>query len=120
DERRAASLAGLRESIDFGMTTLGEIATTGWPVEAFLAVADKLPSATVFLEAIGLRRERVESAISAARDHVALTAKHHMHIGISPHAPYTVHPDLVRQLAGLSSVAGVPLAMHLAESRQEL
>ena len=120
DERQAGSLAGLRESIDFGVTSLGEIATAGWPVEAFLADADKLPSATVFLEVIGLRRERIESAVIAARDHVALAAKDRMRIGISPHAPYSVHPDFVRQLAGLSSVAGVPLAMHLAESHEEL
>jgi aminodeoxyfutalosine deaminase len=120
DERRAAAVAGLRESSRFGVTNLGEIATAGWPVEAFLADADKLPSATVFLEAIGLQPERIESAINAARDHVALAAKHRMRIGVSPHAPYSVHPDLVRKLAGLSSVAGVPLAMHLAESPEEL
>src|ERR1700676_4382164 len=65
DERQAASIAGLRESSRFGTTSLGEIATAGWPIEAFYADADKLPSATVFLEAIGLRSERIESAMGA-------------------------------------------------------
>ena len=120
DERQAASIAGLRQTIGFGTTSLGEIATAGWPVEAFLADADRMPSATVFLEAIGLRSERFESAMGAAREHVALTAKQGIRIGIGPHAPYSVHPQLIRRLVALSSVAGVPLAMHLAESPEEL
>jgi aminodeoxyfutalosine deaminase len=119
-ERQTASLAGLRESSRFGTTSVGEIATAGWPIEAFFPNSDNVPEATVFLEALGLRTERIESAMSAAREHFALAAKHGVRIGMSPHAPYSVHPDLVRQLAGLSSVAGVPLAMHLAESSEEM
>jgi cytosine/adenosine deaminase-related metal-dependent hydrolase len=119
-KRQSASLAGLRENSRFGTTSVGEIATVGWPIEAFFPNSDNVPEATVFLEALGLRPERIESAMTAAREHLALAAKHSVRIGISPHAPYSVHPDLVRQLAGLSSVAGVPLAMHLAESSEEM
>jgi cytosine/adenosine deaminase-related metal-dependent hydrolase len=40
--------------------------------------------------------------------------------GISPHAPYTVSPELVRSVAALSKAERFPVAMHLAESRDEL
>jgi cytosine/adenosine deaminase-related metal-dependent hydrolase len=40
--------------------------------------------------------------------------------GISPHAPYTVTPELVHRVAELSAKERFPVAMHLAESREEL
>ncbi len=39
--------------------------------------------------------------------------------GLSPHAPYTVHPSLFEGLVRLAKQACVPVAMHLAESREE-
>jgi cytosine/adenosine deaminase-related metal-dependent hydrolase len=40
--------------------------------------------------------------------------------GVSPHAPYTVSPELVRHVAEMSARERFPVAMHLAESREEL
>jgi aminodeoxyfutalosine deaminase len=40
--------------------------------------------------------------------------------GLSPHAPYTVCTELLDALVGLSASDRVPLAMHLAESQEEL
>lgn len=40
--------------------------------------------------------------------------------GISPHAPYTVHPNLLRRLVDLAGRHNLPVAMHLAESPEEL
>ncbi len=40
--------------------------------------------------------------------------------GLSPHAPYSVHPDLFRGLVDLAVGARAPVAMHLAETRAEL
>ena len=40
--------------------------------------------------------------------------------GISPHAPYTVSPDLVQKVCELSAKERFPVAMHLAESLAEL
>ena len=41
-------------------------------------------------------------------------------MGISPHAPYTVSPELLRRLIAESQQRGLPVAMHVAESREEL
>ena len=40
--------------------------------------------------------------------------------GLSPHAPYSVHPRLLAAVIALSAAERVPVAMHLAESREEL
>jgi aminodeoxyfutalosine deaminase len=40
--------------------------------------------------------------------------------GLSPHAPYSVHVDLLEKIIGLSVHRRIPLAMHLAETREEL
>ena len=39
---------------------------------------------------------------------------------MSPHAPYTVHPELLARAVDLSVEHEMPLAMHLAESREEI
>jgi cytosine/adenosine deaminase-related metal-dependent hydrolase len=41
-------------------------------------------------------------------------------IGISPHAPYTVSRTLVKDLVSLAVNYQLPMAMHLADSRDEL
>lgn len=41
-------------------------------------------------------------------------------IGVSPHAPYTASPQLIRELVSVAASRGMPVAMHLAESPEEL
>ena len=39
---------------------------------------------------------------------------------MSPHAPYTASPQLIRELVSTAANRGMPVAMHLAESPEEL
>lgn len=115
---RDAVAIGLRESISAGTTSLGEIATPGWSCKPF----QKTPlDCTVFSEIIGLAADRIVGGLAAAREFVE-SSRHDAtwRAGISPHAPYSVHQQLVRELAEWAARANVPLAMHLAESREEL
>jgi cytosine/adenosine deaminase-related metal-dependent hydrolase len=112
--RAAAIDRGLRESRECGVVVLGEIATPGWPAVSF----GRDFRGTVFLELLGLAAERVEPLLEMARQHIAQAASYAA--GLSPHAPYTVHPELLRQACELSAEAKIPLAMHLAESIEEL
>ncbi len=41
-------------------------------------------------------------------------------LGVSPHAPYTVHEDLLIDVTAYAMGAGLPVAMHLAESEAEI
>ncbi len=116
-ERVAHIAVGLHESLRRGVTTLGEIATVPWSPEPF----ERSPLAyTVFFELIGLRRELLEERLASARQWLSATASQSWRAGISPHAPYSVHPELFAQCIELAARAGAPLAFHLAESREEL
>jgi cytosine/adenosine deaminase-related metal-dependent hydrolase len=118
-QRRAAIIKGLAECRRFGTTCVGEIATSA-PIEAPWHAMNGSCEATIFLESIGLRAKRADESYAASAEHVGHGASGDIRVGLSPHAPYTVQPALVRRLASLSAVAAAPLAMHLAETREEL
>jgi cytosine/adenosine deaminase-related metal-dependent hydrolase len=110
----ASALGGLRESLAAGVTTIGEIATS---VPDGLSREEIVPRAVVFQEAIGFSAGRVESVFADVKQRLYDTAEP---LGVSPHAPYTVHPRLLTRLVGLARERYLPVAMHLAESREEL
>jgi cytosine/adenosine deaminase-related metal-dependent hydrolase len=118
---RSAVAAGLRESHAAGVTHVGEIATAGWSPEPFAASP---VGATVFRELIGLSQSRIDTLLQTAEQHVAGAGEDEnalaLRRGVSPHAPYTVSPELVRRVALLSGDRGFPVAMHLAETMEEL
>ena len=113
-----------------GTTLIGEIATAGWSPHVFVPPG---PRVVVFRELIGLRDEQIPEQLDLARQHLqgavrnvavsegatAVDDGHVLH-GLSPHAPYTVHPELFRALVDLAAEYHVPVTMHLAESRAEL
>ena len=114
----AAVRQGLAECEQAGVAAVGEIATLPWAAESF-------PTSRVrcrlFYEQIGLSRARAQQCLVDSRrwladfDDSPMMAK-----SLSPHAPYTVHPLLLTSLCELSKELRIPLAMHLAESPEEL
>lgn len=110
---------GLRESLTEGVATLGEIATTPWPRDVFMASPIH---ATLFLELKGTKPDKVAEQIEQARQHIAQNSECNSswRAGLSPHAPYSTSIDLIKQAVELSRANDLPVAMHLAESREEL
>ncbi len=108
---------GLAESIRAGTTMLGEIGTAAWPDTARPAA-----DIVVLRETIGLAPETCDARLAAARVHLAepWAERGPLRAGLSPHAPYSVHPELLMRLAELARERRAPLAMHLAESPEEL
>jgi len=109
---------GIEESIRCGVTTLGDVSQPAVPRGPY----DAAPlDCTVFLELIGLEPERITSALEAARIHVGAGRQSaRWQPGLSPHAPYSVHPRLLDAVISRMGRERVPLAFHLAESREEL
>ncbi len=110
--------AGLAESVRHGTTLLGDISGMGlsWP-----ALAEGPIRAVVFHEVLGLPKERARQAWATARAWVrAHPATTTCRPGLSPHAPYSVRRSLLRAAALLTARDGLPLAIHLAETRAEL
>jgi cytosine/adenosine deaminase-related metal-dependent hydrolase len=74
----------------------------------------------LFREVIGLKRELIEPTLATARNHLAESKRQWWRPGISPHAPYSVHPELFERLLHLASDAQAPIAFHLAETLEEV
>lgn len=111
--RLAGSLrAGLAESLSFGVTTIGEIATTV-PRGGYPSIG---PRVRVYREALGLSFTGGSLPGVVARDLDRLRGS----AGISPHAPMTVSSALGRALLREAAKRGLPVTMHLAESLAEL
>jgi cytosine/adenosine deaminase-related metal-dependent hydrolase len=110
---------GLEECLAAGTSAVGEIATTDW--RAADALPQTMPSTVMFHESIGPTPARAQSAIAAAQKFLAVQGtRPDVLPALCPHAPYTVHPHLLSSLVELSRQYRVPVAMHLAESREEL
>lgn len=101
---------GLAESLQSGVTLLGDIGTSGWSWDDYRTG----PESLVFQELLGLKAERTPELMTLAERHAASK-----HAGLSPHAPYSVHPDLFRQAVQLAQSSQVSVAMHLAETEAE-
>jgi len=110
--------AGLDESLRHGTTLLGDISAGGmsWPF-----LADAPLGSIIFYELLGLTKERAERSLEAAHAWLeSCPASTHCRPGLSPHAPYSVRTELFAQSALLARSPKRPLAVHLAESREEL
>ena len=115
----SAVQVGGRESHDTGTTLLGDIVSPDWS-SAWLT--EPRPRTIAFLELLGLSPERVAPQLEAAAQHFenARNSPAEFIPGLSPHAPYSVHPDLFRGLVDLAVSQRAPFAFHLAETPQEL
>jgi len=105
--------AGLAKALSFGTTTLGDIAGGG---SSLPILRDASCTSIVYHELLGLSAQRAQDAWLSIgrliRDHAD---NDRCMVGLSPHAPYSVHHSLFRA-AGRT---GLPLATHLAETREE-
>ena len=116
--RYRAAERGLEEVARSGTAAVGEIASPGWPEAAFQASS---VDTTVFLELLGLAPERVDPLLaSALRTWPTQPHQRSGEADLAPHAPYTVSLELVARTCPLSRQYQAPVAMHLAESREEL
>ena len=115
-----ASVArGLAESLSSGTTTLGEIASGDW--RSSHRGDAPLADIVMFHESIAPVENRVDAARATAEAFLARdVAQDQIRPALSPHAPYTVHRRLLESLVALARRFDVPLAMHLAESREEI
>lgn len=111
---------GLRESAACGVSAIGEIATA----DARAYAGDSSLDLTVLMEVIGFSKSRAESAFAAVSERLATARSSNLgppsSLGLSPHAPYTVSPNLLQRLIELAAKHDLPVAMHLAESAEEL
>ena len=107
---------GAIEAAESGTSLLGEIATAGWNAMALPANG---PRVVAFRELIGLKPETADLQITLAEEWLRRESQR-VTYGLSPHAPYSVAPELLRRSVDLAKQFDAPVAMHLAETRDEL
>lgn len=108
---------GLIESRSHAVQLIGEIASSH-PQPA----TRPTPQCLVFREAIGLAPQRIAQQLEMIDEFLRLRPALEQsggQIGISPHAPYSVHLDLLHALLERARQHQLPLAMHIAETLEE-
>jgi 5-methylthioadenosine/S-adenosylhomocysteine deaminase len=112
EEMEAIARLGAAECLASGITTVGDCSFVGASASACDALGLR---AIVYLEVFGTTDEQLETRFEANRERVAGSFSDRVRLGISPHAPYTVSPELYAACLEL----GLPVATHLSESPDE-
>lgn len=110
---------GLDACLQSGVTLVGEIATTGWKPDDYALG----PQAVVFQELLGLDPNRIAELESLAESHLGRWSEFEGRLppGWSPHAPYSIHPELCRRIIQQAAQRRtIPIAIHVAETAAEL
>jgi cytosine/adenosine deaminase-related metal-dependent hydrolase len=116
-----AAATGVAEALAHGTTTFGDVVdlrTFPEIVEVFRKTGAR---GRVFVEAIGFRPESADKVFEAVWDLVEMRAlPPNVETGVSPHAPYSVSRPLLERVVAVADGHGRPLAVHLAETLEEL
>jgi len=103
---------GAAECLASGITTVGDCSFSGASARA----CDELGlRAIVYLEVFGSDPVAARERFEDLREVAAPCLSERVVIGVSPHAPYTVTPEVYRMCASL----GMPVATHISESLSE-
>ncbi len=116
DNVQQAIELGISESVKSGVALIGEIVTHS---QLEYGLHKTGLSLLLFRELIGLTPQ----AVKEQKEIVAAFLKRYRDrhsLGLSPHAPYTVRPELLQQCVQWACEYTLPVTMHLAETRAEL
>jgi 5-methylthioadenosine/S-adenosylhomocysteine deaminase len=119
DEYVEAARRGLAACYAAGVTT---IADTGDSGAGLRVLAEAGGSGVAYQEVFGPDPVQAEESLTGLREKVTSLrrwASNRVHIGVSPHAPYTVSGSLFQAVAAWSRSERLPLAVHIAESVAE-
>ena len=107
-------LAGIDESLAAGVVAVADILSEGaLPTDAplhYLALQ----------ELIGTNDAQIDTALDSIRRCGRQKRTGTVQHGLSPHAPYSVRQPIWEQAVAESIASHLPLAVHLAETREEL
>jgi 5-methylthioadenosine/S-adenosylhomocysteine deaminase len=112
EEMEHIARVGAAECLRSGVTTVGDASYSG---AAATACAELGLRAIVYLEVFGSSTGQLTTRFEANQERIADALSDRVRLGISPHAPYTVAPELYAACLEL----GLPVATHLSESPDE-
>ena len=110
---------GVRDAWAAGVTCMADTGSTGAPLEALARLGGR---GIYYQEVFGPDPATCGASLAELTGAVALLSQltsHLVRLGVSPHAPYTVSDALYRATAEFARRNRLPVAIHLAESREE-
>jgi 5-methylthioadenosine/S-adenosylhomocysteine deaminase len=120
EEFAHAAEQGVRDAWTAGITCVADTGSTGAPLEALVRLGAR---GIYYQEVFGPDPRASGASLAELQGAVARLgplATRQVRLGVSPHAPYTVSEPLYRAVAEFARRAGLRLAVHLAESREEM
>jgi 5-methylthioadenosine/S-adenosylhomocysteine deaminase len=119
DDFYAAAVQGVQDSWAFGVTCVAETGSTGAVMRALHDLGGR---GIVYQEAFGPDPASLAASMAeleAAVSQLRRLATSQLKVGVSPHAPYSVSAPLYEAVAAYARREQMPLAVHLAESKEE-
>ena len=114
-----AAERGIRDCWAAGVTCVAETGSTGAVMEALARLGGR---GVVYQEVFGPDPTTCGSSLAeleTAVERLRAYASERLRVGVSPHAPYTVSAPLYRAVAAYARREELPIAVHLAESKEE-
>ncbi|HEX5385588.1 MAG TPA: amidohydrolase family protein [Gemmatimonadales bacterium] len=114
-----AARRGVADCWAGGVTTVADTGDSGAVIRA---LAELGGTGIAYQEVFGPHPEQCATSLAALVESVTRSsrfASERVRIGVSPHAPYTVSGPLYSGTAAWARGAGLPIAVHLAESPAE-
>ncbi len=115
----ASARLGIAEGLLAGITTYADTSSSGVVVEALTQMQARGIS---YQEVFGPDSRQCAASMEELRQRITRLASRSsslVRLGVSPHAPYTVSDDLYRAAAEYAAAERLPVAAHIAESREE-
>ncbi|MGC8667089.1 MAG: amidohydrolase family protein [Chthonomonadales bacterium] len=117
----ASAVLGAAEAAAAGVTTIGDCTDSGAAVRAARIIGLK---GVIYQEVFALDpNEPVEATLARLRQALHRLRPHtkssRLRLGVSPHAPYTLHPEALKAVVRFARQERLPLCIHAAESQQE-
>jgi len=110
-----AATTGARMALETGTTVFSEIVTDD---AARGAISNCCASGVEYLEVIGeLDKNWAATGRKTFLDRLSMSCD--TNVGISPHAPYSVDPEVIKDLVSIASNKDIRVHTHLAESSVE-
>ena len=119
EELSRSACQGVRDCWAMGVTCVADTGSSGAPLEALASLGGR---GVYYQEVFGPDPAKCGASLAelqAAVERLRGLASPQVRLGVSPHAPYTVSELLYRAVADYARREGLPVAVHLAESREE-
>lgn len=120
DDLLVSARLGALECLAGGVTTVGEVMDIG---TGCVAMRELGLGGVAYQEVFGPATDQADEAMERLEERLARLRPDEtpaIRIGLSPHAPYTVSTSLYGRVRDLAQVENLPVAVHIAESGEEV